>query len=145
METVPNRETKLETIMYTENDEHIICKHKGCGNECPPKRVGNKGVIQAKQCRTCSILVSNYGIHNGDRKRMLEEQNYSCAICKKHIEFQGQTKKGDKGYHAAVVDHCHTTGKLRKLLCSACNLSIGQFNDSIETLEAAINYLKSFK
>jgi len=76
---------------------------------------------------------------------MLEEQKHECAICNKHIGFQGQTKKGDKGYHAAVLDHCHTTGKVRKLLCSACNLSIGQFNDSIETLQSAINYLKSFK
>lgn len=125
--------------------KEIICKHEGCGNICPPERVGNKGKIQAKQCRTCSILMSKYGIHNGTRKQMMQEQNCKCAICKKEIVFQGQTKKGDKGYNAAVLDHCHKTGKLRKLLCGACNLSIGQFEDSIESLQSAIDYLKKFQ
>ena len=56
--------------MYTENDKQIICKHEGCGNECPPERISKRGFkIQYRQCHTCSCLVSNYGIHNGQRKK----------------------------------------------------------------------------
>jgi hypothetical protein len=131
--------------MNNESDEKIICKHEGCGNTCPPEREGSKGKIQARQCRTCSILMSKYRLHNGDRKQMYKEQGGLCFVCKKKIVFQGQTKKGDNGYSAAVLDHCHTTGKVGRLLCGACNLSIGQFSDSIEVLESAIRYLKEFR
>jgi hypothetical protein len=39
------------------------------------------------------------------------------------------------------VDHCHTTGRVRGLLCSLCNKAIGLLKDSPERLRAAINYL----
>jgi hypothetical protein len=65
---------------------------------------------------------------------MLESQNYSCSICsKKHTD--------DKKLH---VDHCHTTGKVRGLLCNNCNNGIGKLKDSTELLEKAINYLKTY-
>ena len=41
-----------------------------------------------------------------------------------------------------AVDHCHKTGKVRGLLCWACNTSIGRFKDSIEILESAISYIR---
>lgn len=43
-----------------------------------------------------------------------------------------------------VVDHCHTTGKVRGLICSACNSVLGYSKDNIKTLENAIKYLKDF-
>lgn len=41
-----------------------------------------------------------------------------------------------------VVDHCHTSGKVRGLLCDHCNTGLGRFKDSPELLMAAIRYLK---
>jgi hypothetical protein len=42
-----------------------------------------------------------------------------------------------------AVDHCHTTGKVRGLLCSTCNTALGSFQDNPAYLKAAIHYLES--
>jgi hypothetical protein len=71
---------------------------------------------------------------------MLEDQNNECKICKK------PESKTDKRYGRIIklsVDHCHKTGKVRSLLCSACNAALGQIDDSIQLLESMINYLKA--
>ena len=56
-----------------------------------------------------------------------------CAICGVTEEQNGKR---------LAVDHCHTTGVIRGLLCSACNTSLGKFKDSVELLQRAIQYLK---
>jgi hypothetical protein len=79
-------------------------------------------------------LRRKYGITYQDFERMLEEQANCCAIC-------GSNKpRGNRGVFA--VDHCHTTGKVRGLLCSFCNAALGLLQERIETLEAAIVYLR---
>lgn len=64
---------------------------------------------------------------------MLEQFGNTCGIC-------GATESsgGKKQLH---VDHDHTTGKIRGLLCNHCNLGIGHFKDDTELLQAAIKYL----
>lgn len=42
------------------------------------------------------------------------------------------------------VDHCHTTGKIRGLLCHQCNVLLGASKDSITTLQNAIKYLGEY-
>ncbi len=63
--------------------------------------------------------------------RIFTEQNGLCA----------NGHKVDKLH----VDHNHTTGKVRGLLCYNCNNGLGRFKDSIETLQAAIDYLLKYK
>jgi hypothetical protein len=50
-----------------------------------------------------------------------------CNIC--HIQ------------EATAIDHNHKTGEVRGYLCGNCNWGLGQFQDSIPLLEAAIEYL----
>jgi len=59
-------------------------------------------------------------------------QNNCCAIC----GVDGGSLK-----RQLAVDHCHTTGKLRGLLCNHCNMGIGLFKDSSTSLLNAITYL----
>jgi hypothetical protein len=73
-----------------------------------------------------------YGITLNDYLEILEAQNGRCAIC-------GTDVPGGKG--AFHVDHCHTSNKVRGLLCHHCNVGIGNFKDNISTLASAILYL----
>lgn len=81
-------------------------------------------------------LKRTYNLSLGDYEKMLDDQKDCCAICNKN---KSEFKKG------LGIDHCHATGKIRGLLCSKCNTSIGGFDDDIERLQSAINYLKSFR
>ena len=77
-----------------------------------------------------------FGISTGDYEKMFEEQNGVCFICSKP-----QRKKVHKHL---FVDHCHTTNKVRALLCNNCNTGIGMFEENIQTMKDAISYLELF-
>jgi hypothetical protein len=80
-----------------------------------------------------SMLKYYYGITQEDYNRMFEEQNGCCAICGKHQSDENK---------ALSVDHDHTTGKIRGLLCPRCNHGLGLFLDSSELLKLAANYIE---
>jgi len=81
-------------------------------------------------------LKKNYGINTHQYNKMFDEQKGCCACCgRSHTDFK-------RGLH---VDHNHTTGQVRGLLCTKCNPGIGYFDESTEKLEMAIAYLNKFK
>lgn len=61
---------------------------------------------------------------------MLEEQGGRCKSCLKQI-----------GKKTAGIDHCHTTGKIRGILCMQCNTALGSLEDNPLKIEALLNYL----
>ena len=71
---------------------------------------------------------------------MLKKQNNLCAICK-----NPETRKSRSAGKICqlAIDHCHTTGKIRSLLCHYCNVGLGSFKDNIEFLKSAIAYLEN--
>jgi hypothetical protein len=81
-------------------------------------------------------LMKNYGITIQKYQQMLVEQKGCCAICGKH---ESSFKR------RLHIDHDHTTGQVRALLCTRCNPGLGYFEDSVEKLEMAITYLNKFK
>jgi Autographiviridae endonuclease VII len=85
-----------------------------------------------------SELKSSYGITIDDYEKLLEIQNHACAICGGK---EGSVQANGKPFGLAV-DHCHDTDKVRGLLCSHCNRGLGFFEDSIERLHSAIDYLR---
>lgn len=82
-------------------------------------------------------LITKYGIRPEDYDRMLAEQDGRCAICR-----QIPKKRKKRELH---IDHDHETNKVRGLLCGTCNTAIGYFRDSLEIMEAAVEYLKRHK
>ena len=108
---------------------------KYCGVQCRK----DAGVIQRrewlraqpKEKRRDYDLKKTYGISQKDYEEMEWRQERCCAIC-------GALKEKN----ALVVDHDHKTGKVRGLLCYACNSGIGTLQDSPDTLRKAIEYLE---
>lgn len=85
-------------------------------------------------------LKTKFGISLDDFTNMKLAQNGLCAICLK--EEKGFMKGRPKNLS---VDHCHNTGKIRGLLCSACNGGIGHFYENVTNLKRAIEYLERYK
>lgn len=93
------------------------------------QRKNNYDPIKAKEDR----LKSRYNLTIKQHKNMYISQNGCCAICKNPIPYED-----------IKVDHCHLTGKVRKLLCDSCNKGLGNFNDTTTYLKFAIKYLNEF-
>lgn len=74
-----------------------------------------------------------YGITKEQYLQMVEDQEGLCAICRKPYDWENS---------ALYIDHCHTTGKVRGLLCRTCNKGLGYFHDDVAVLARAIEYLK---
>jgi len=97
------------------------------------------------RCRTCSAtttqegrLKRKFGMTPADYDTMLAGQTGLCAICgnpETRMKFGKPTQ--------LAVDHCHTTGKVRGLLCSKCNCFLGLAKDDTAYLDKAKAYLET--
>lgn len=97
-----------------------------CSDRCKQRRIG-RGTSRRHH------LKAKYGLTEACLEAMLAEQGGHCAIC-------SAKEPGGRGtWH---VDHCHTSGHVRGLLCQACNLMLGHVQDSVDTLLAAVEYLR---
>ena len=78
--------------------------------------------------------MASFGIALAAYELMLAEQGGVCAICQQPPKKQ-----------ALSVDHDHTTGRIRGLLCQSCNTGIGLLQDDPSILRVAITYLEETK
>jgi len=74
---------------------------------------------------------NEYRLRPGDFEKLVQDQDGKCAICGDDLKFPH-------------IDHCHATGKVRGILCSACNTGLGKLGDSVESLKRAVRYLENF-
>jgi hypothetical protein len=86
----------------------------------------NKNVVKHYKIKAA------YNISFEQYEAMKVAQDFKCAICLKALEAS-----------QFCIDHCHTTGKVRGLLCQTCNRGIGLLKDSTTVLVNAIKYLDS--
>jgi len=77
-------------------------------------------------------LLASYGLSLQDFNQMLEKQGGACAICHSF----------EWGRPSPSVDHCHSTNKVRGLLCNNCNRALGLFKDNVKVLQNAVQYLQ---
>ena len=78
--------------------------------------------------------LASYGLTEADYDRMWQQQSGCCAICARELVRTGEG--------SCNIDHCHSTGRVRGLLCRACNRGLGMFGDSPERLKIALAYLR---
>ena len=100
------------------------CKIEGCGE--PHNARG--------MCFNHYQTLRKYDLTPHAYNKMMLSQGHACAIC--HT-----SEPTGHGWH---IDHDHDTGQVRGLLCFMCNTGLGQFNDSPDTLMAAVTYLLQF-
>lgn len=105
---------------YTKTHREEIKKKRG------PYREANLEKIRRQVW--ANKLKSRYGLTPAQYEELMRQHEGSCAIC-------GSKEK-------LVVDHNHTTKKVRGLLCKPCNWGIGSFYEKSELFESAITYLK---
>lgn len=92
---------------------------------------GHKPGSQAETFRRWKIS-KRYGISVEQYDQMIADQGGVCAICKKPpTEYK----------YRLCVDHCHVTGRVRGVLCVACNTAIGLLGDNIGGVLSALQYL----
>jgi len=72
--------------------------------------------------------------------KMYNEQEGKCPICFKFCPIHPESKG-----EGLAVDHCHTTGEVRSLLCIPCNSAIGQLQENVTIMQNAINYITTHK
>jgi hypothetical protein len=77
-------------------------------------------------------LKQNYNLTEEGYNALFTEQKGACAICKK-TEVK------------LVVDHCHTSGNVRALLCYPCNSFIGKLEIYENQIDAYMQYIQHYR
>lgn len=145
--SLPEGIVKVCKIHGSLTEDLAYTSEKYNGYQCLAcKKNANQRFKESNPNRDTNILKKFIYVGKGKVKvskeyylKLHEEQNGLCAICglpETMINNKGSIPK------RLAIDHCHKTGKIRKLLCHHCNVSLGGFKDSIELLQSAIEYLK---
>ncbi len=100
----------------------------------------------AQKCKQCALdYARNYRTNYYHRvyagKYKISEDQVKELLSNEVCEICGTQRPKHK---RLCIDHCHTTGKVRGLLCDMCNKMLGHVNDNVNTLENAINYLRKY-
>lgn len=97
-------------------------------------RLANPKVWAAQQRK--ARLKKVYGLAPSDFDAMLLALSNQCPICATPFELK-------PGPTQCCIDHDHTTGKVRSLLCNLCNVALGSMRDSPALLRKAALYLEA--
>ena len=115
------KEAERKAKFYAENKEKVKARVMAYRAANPGKHPAWSVIINLRK----------YGLTVATYEALATSQNGSCAIC----------KSGCVTGKRLAVDHCHESGRVRGLLCFACNTSLGKLKDSPAVLATALRYL----
>src|SRR6266498_358695 len=107
-----------------------VSRTKFCSWECKHAAMGER----YRKRNPGALRLYNYGVTEDHYQATLKAQGNACAIC-------GSTDWPGSRPGSPCVDHDHSTGEVRGLLCGQCNTGLGSFQDDQARLRAAIAYL----
>ena len=129
----------------------MICKH---GHEMTPEN----SVIEFNGytiCRQCKIRrAMDYEKRHPEQTKARNRRSdhaYRLRNIYKITQEEYELMVAEQGGKCALpsclndlkdIDHDHSTGKVRGLLCHQHNLAIGQFDDDIQLIREAADYLE---
>jgi hypothetical protein len=133
---MPYKTKELRRAHYDRNKVQLRAKCKKWREDNRDK----KNLYQKEYYSTHKNVYSNsrikkaYGIDLAQMEAMFVSQGGRCGICKREFEKR-------KDVH---IDHNHSTGNVRSLLCYQCNLMLGFSREDVLVLESAITYLNKW-
>ena len=89
-----------------------------------------------------SMLKTAYGMTLEQYQQMWNAQKGVCAICG---EPEAKPTYPNATPQILSVDHNHTTGKIRGLLCRSCNLGLGMFKKDAARIKGVLAYLELYE
>ena len=114
---------------------------KCCWDDCEEPRKQKKSFSGKDEtestyryCEYHNPIMKRTGRYNVDKyevERLISKTN--CDLCGRHFDVKKKEPK---------IDHCHTTGVVRGVLCSSCNTGLGLLGDNKESLIKALHYLE---
>ena len=110
-----------------------ICKK--CLNAHNLKKYHNESKEQRERRKLLNShahMKRKYGLTTEQFSAMITEQDNRCKICTCEMEDP-------------QIDHNHSTGKIRGLLCKPCNMSLGLLKEDINSLYNMISYINDDK
>lgn len=120
---------KEDSEFYLRGDGKLRSECKGCCSLRSKKYNSTNQEVRKRAWK--NYRCKSYGITSDDFDKMFNEQRGCCKICGIDI-----TKK-------CHIDHNHTTGKVRGLLCHNCNVAIGHAKEDVNLLTKIIQYLET--
>lgn len=119
-----------DTSLFYKNSSHTDGYKSSC-KECFNYYIKeHRSKPEAKN----TIIKNKYNLTLTNYNEMVIAQNDKCYICNSHNNNK-----------PLVIDHDHTNGKVRKLLCHNCNVALGFVRDNKDTLNKMISYLEQFE
>lgn len=103
------------------------------------KKIQRRYLKNNPESRKNTILKNQRGLTLSQYNDMFANQNGVCAICRSKETAKHQNRKTKR----LSVDHSHKTGKIRGLLCAACNLAVGLVNDNPTVCDNMSYYLRN--
>ena len=107
---------------------------RGCHNAKHRKKYATESVEERKKRQEANVrnhLTRKYGLTTEEFSAMMLKQNNKCKICEREMNLP-------------QIDHNHTTGKIRGLLCNPCNMAIGLLKEDIKVFYNAISYINDY-
>lgn len=118
-----------------------VCKVGKSVEDFAPNQYGKDNrVLRRPVCRECySKKIKIHSVQKKEFKKIFPRpqigEKFHCPVCLKTFIREHNND--------VVLDHSHTDGSVRGWLCSSCNTSIGKFDDDVETLKRAIEWISN--
>jgi hypothetical protein len=98
----------------------------------------------SRTCKACAAIYSKEKRQDSDYLLEYKAKKFKTSV--EHLKHLFDTYSvcqicGLKDRRSLNIDHCHTTGKVRGLLCDNCNKGLGLFKDNPDLLNNAVKYL----
>lgn len=122
-----------------------VCRSRVRRDKSPRKDRIPRTVEQIRKADYLYNLRTKYNLSEPDLNALLAAVEGKCEICRTNLDGLFLPTGYEGGGNTLCIDHCHTSGKFRGLLCRRCNSGIGQLRDCADLCEKATKYLKRDK